>query len=129
MWDSTAFPGWFGGVVSVLWLPTCERRRVCSCRTGGEECPGERSIPQQAFRLSLEMSGLKRAPSDAEGGASVCRGLSYTDLVFICSRTGFFKLTEHGLEEISSCRQKGFHPHSKDPPLFTVSHPKRQRGR
>ncbi|XP_032630079.1 STAM-binding protein isoform X1 [Chelonoidis abingdonii] len=33
--------------------------------------------------------------------------------------TGFFKLTDHGLEEISSCRQKGFHPHSKDPPLFT----------
>lgn len=39
----------------------------------------------------------------------------------LISRTGFFKLTEHGLEEISSCRQKGFHPHSKDPPLFTVS--------
>lgn len=35
-------------------------------------------------------------------------------------RTGFFKLTDHGLEEISSCRQKGFHPHSKDPPLFCV---------
>ncbi|NWJ06550.1 STABP protein, partial [Crypturellus undulatus] len=33
--------------------------------------------------------------------------------------TGFFKLTEHGLEEIASCRQKGFHPHAKDPPLFT----------
>ncbi|XP_012513669.1 PREDICTED: STAM-binding protein [Propithecus coquereli] len=32
--------------------------------------------------------------------------------------TGFFKLTDHGLKEISSCRQKGFHPHSKDPPLF-----------
>ncbi|NXA43853.1 STABP protein, partial [Eudromia elegans] len=33
--------------------------------------------------------------------------------------TGFFRLTEHGLEEIASCRQKGFHPHPKDPPLFT----------
>ncbi|NWY77149.1 STABP protein, partial [Erithacus rubecula] len=43
-----------------------------------------------------------------------------TELLFLCSRTGFFKLTEHGLEEISSCRQKGFHPHPKDPPLFTT---------
>ncbi|XP_050571745.1 STAM-binding protein isoform X1 [Cygnus atratus] len=45
-------------------------------------------------------------------------------IAIVCSpkyqETGFFKLTEHGLEEISSCRQKGFHPHSKDPPLFTL---------
>ncbi|NXT23012.1 STABP protein, partial [Syrrhaptes paradoxus] len=45
-------------------------------------------------------------------------------IAIVCSpkyqETGFFKLTEHGLEEISSCRQKGFHPHSKDPPLFTT---------
>ncbi|NWY06253.1 STABP protein, partial [Nothoprocta ornata] len=34
--------------------------------------------------------------------------------------TGFFQLTAHGLEEISSCRQKGFHPHAKEPPLFTT---------
>ncbi|XP_028922688.1 STAM-binding protein isoform X1 [Ornithorhynchus anatinus] len=34
------------------------------------------------------------------------------------SETGFFQLTNHGLDEISSCREKGFHPHSKDPPLF-----------
>ncbi|XP_054100791.1 STAM-binding protein isoform X7 [Callithrix jacchus] len=43
-------------------------------------------------------------------------------IAIVCSpkfqETGFFKLTDHGLEEISSCRQKGFHPHSKDPPLF-----------
>ncbi|NXE82027.1 STABP protein, partial [Cochlearius cochlearius] len=45
-------------------------------------------------------------------------------IAIVCSpkyqETGFFKLTEHGLEEISSCRQKGFHPHSKEPPLFTT---------
>ncbi|XP_074837728.1 STAM-binding protein [Carettochelys insculpta] len=44
-------------------------------------------------------------------------------IAIVCSpkyqETGFFKLTDHGLEEISACRQKGFHPHSKDPPLFT----------
>ncbi|NXD16318.1 STABP protein, partial [Nothocercus nigrocapillus] len=34
--------------------------------------------------------------------------------------TGFFRLTDHGLEQIASCRQKGFHPHAKDPPLFTT---------
>ncbi|XP_044273317.1 STAM-binding protein isoform X2 [Varanus komodoensis] len=42
----------------------------------------------------------------------------------VCSpkyqETGFFKLTDHGMEVISSCRQKGFHPHCKDPPLFTT---------
>ncbi|XP_029460004.1 STAM-binding protein [Rhinatrema bivittatum] len=46
-------------------------------------------------------------------------------IAIVCSpkyqETGFFKLTEHGLEEISSCRQKGFHPHCKDPPLFSAS--------
>ncbi|XP_065515409.1 STAM-binding protein isoform X1 [Lathamus discolor] len=45
-------------------------------------------------------------------------------IAIVCSpkyqETGFFKLTEHGLDEISSCRQKGFHPHSKEPPLFTT---------
>ncbi|XP_050181686.1 STAM-binding protein isoform X1 [Myiozetetes cayanensis] len=45
-------------------------------------------------------------------------------IAIVCSpkyqETGFFRLTEHGLEEISSCRQKGFHPHPKDPPLFTT---------
>ncbi|NXO74863.1 STABP protein, partial [Sitta europaea] len=45
-------------------------------------------------------------------------------IAVVCSpkyqETGFFRLTEHGLEEISSCRQKGFHPHPKDPPLFTT---------
>lgn len=41
----------------------------------------------------------------------------------LCSlgRIGYFKLTDRGTEEISTCKQKGFHPHSKDPPLFTVS--------
>lgn len=43
-------------------------------------------------------------------------------------RTGFFRLTDHGLEEISSCRQKGFHPHSKDPPLFCVCIPVEEAG-
>ncbi|NWY99967.1 STABP protein, partial [Loxia curvirostra] len=42
-------------------------------------------------------------------------------IAIVCSpKTGFFRLTEHGLEEISSCRQQGFHPHPKDPPLFTT---------
>ncbi|XP_032085054.1 STAM-binding protein [Thamnophis elegans] len=45
-------------------------------------------------------------------------------IAIVCSpkyqETGFFKLTDHGMEEISSCRQKGFHPHCKDPPLFTT---------
>ncbi|XP_053126127.1 STAM-binding protein [Hemicordylus capensis] len=45
-------------------------------------------------------------------------------IAIVCSpkyqETGFFKLTDHGMDEISSCRQKGFHPHCKDPPLFTT---------
>lgn len=33
---------------------------------------------------------------------------------------GVFRLTVPGVSEVSRCRLKGFHPHSKDPPLFTV---------
>ncbi|XP_067343785.1 AMSH-like protease isoform X3 [Channa argus] len=31
-----------------------------------------------------------------------------------------FRLTGPGMSEVSGCRLKGFHPHSKEPPLFTV---------
>lgn len=45
-------------------------------------------------------------------------------IAIVCSpkyqETGFFKLTDHGMDEVSTCRQKGFHPHTKNPPLFTV---------
>ncbi|XP_076024020.1 AMSH-like protease [Genypterus blacodes] len=34
--------------------------------------------------------------------------------------TGVFRLSSSGMMEVSVCRLKGFHPHSKDPPLFTV---------
>lgn len=44
-------------------------------------------------------------------------------IAIVCSpkfnEIGYFSLTVRGTDEISSCRQKGFHPHSKDPPLFT----------
>ncbi|KAM6897185.1 AMSH-like protease [Xenentodon cancila] len=36
------------------------------------------------------------------------------------SDTGVFRLTGQGMSEVSGCRLKGFHPHSKEPPLFTV---------
>ncbi|XP_053197615.1 AMSH-like protease [Scomber japonicus] len=34
--------------------------------------------------------------------------------------TGVFRLTAAGVSEVSGCRLKGFHPHCKEPPLFTV---------
>uniref|UniRef100_A0A3Q3W6I0 MPN domain-containing protein n=1 Tax=Mola mola TaxID=94237 RepID=A0A3Q3W6I0_MOLML len=34
--------------------------------------------------------------------------------------TGVFRLTSAGVSEVSGCRLKGFHPHPRDPPLFTV---------
>ncbi|TKS77915.1 STAM-binding protein-like A [Collichthys lucidus] len=44
-------------------------------------------------------------------------------IAIVCSpkfnETGYFRLTDRGTEEISTCKQKGFHPHSKEPPLFT----------
>ncbi|XP_028269422.1 STAM-binding protein-like A [Parambassis ranga] len=44
-------------------------------------------------------------------------------IAIVCSpkfnEIGYFRLTDRGTDEISSCKQKGFHPHSKDPPLFT----------
>ncbi|XP_034006829.1 LOW QUALITY PROTEIN: AMSH-like protease [Trematomus bernacchii] len=33
---------------------------------------------------------------------------------------GVFRLSSSGMSEVSLCRLKGFHPHSKDPPLFSV---------
>ncbi|GFO00578.1 stam-binding protein [Plakobranchus ocellatus] len=43
-------------------------------------------------------------------------------IAIVCSpkfqETGIFKLTDHGLDVIGSCREKGFHPHNKNPPLF-----------
>ncbi|XP_048378724.1 STAM-binding protein-like isoform X2 [Stegostoma tigrinum] len=45
-------------------------------------------------------------------------------IAIVCSpkyhETGFFRLTDHGMDEISFCKQKGFHPHPKDPPLFNA---------
>uniref|UniRef100_A0A672SL80 STAM-binding protein-like A n=1 Tax=Sinocyclocheilus grahami TaxID=75366 RepID=A0A672SL80_SINGR len=44
-------------------------------------------------------------------------------IAIVCSpkfnETGYFRLTDYGMEEISRCAQKGFHPHPKEPPLFT----------
>ncbi|XP_070847519.1 AMSH-like protease isoform X2 [Chaetodon trifascialis] len=34
--------------------------------------------------------------------------------------SGVFRLTGPGMSEVSGCRLKGFHPHSKEPPLFSV---------
>ncbi|XP_058477718.1 AMSH-like protease isoform X2 [Solea solea] len=34
--------------------------------------------------------------------------------------TGVFRLSGSGMSEVSGCRLKGFHPHSKEPPLFSV---------
>ena len=37
----------------------------------------------------------------------------------IYNETGFFSLTpDHGLDFIANCRESGFHPHPKEPPLF-----------
>ncbi|XP_066522728.1 AMSH-like protease [Hoplias malabaricus] len=45
-------------------------------------------------------------------------------IAIVCSPkhndTGVFRLTSAGMGEVAGCRLKGFHPHSKDPPLFTV---------
>ncbi|XP_013066036.2 STAM-binding protein-like [Biomphalaria glabrata] len=45
-------------------------------------------------------------------------------IAIVCSpkfqENGIFKLTDHGLNVIGSCKEKGFHPHSKDPPLFEI---------
>lgn len=117
----------------IQWLFCTGSGRIisdCPPMKGGQSAATdlERSMLQHVLYLVLETSRFKHALSNTEAAASICRGLSCTEHVFICSRTGFFKLTEHGLEEISSCRQKGFHPHSKDPPLFTVSHPTGQLG-
>lgn len=46
-------------------------------------------------------------------------------IAIVCSpkfnETGYFRLTDHGMDEICSCKQRGFHPHPKEPPLFSAS--------
>ncbi|XP_004858411.1 AMSH-like protease isoform X4 [Heterocephalus glaber] len=34
--------------------------------------------------------------------------------------TGIFRLTNAGMLEVSACKNKGFHPHTKDPRLFSI---------
>uniref|UniRef100_A0A8C9STU4 STAM binding protein like 1 n=1 Tax=Scleropages formosus TaxID=113540 RepID=A0A8C9STU4_SCLFO len=45
-------------------------------------------------------------------------------IAIVCSPkhndTGVFRLTSSGMGEVGNCRMKGFHPHSKDPPLFSI---------
>ncbi|XP_066549774.1 AMSH-like protease isoform X2 [Amia ocellicauda] len=45
-------------------------------------------------------------------------------IAIVCSPkhndTGVFRLTGAGMLEVAGCRMKGFHPHSKDPPLFNI---------
>ncbi|XP_069817257.1 STAM-binding protein [Dendropsophus ebraccatus] len=46
-------------------------------------------------------------------------------IAIVCSpkfqETGIFRLTDYGMKEIGDCREKGFHPHCRDPPLFCAS--------
>ncbi|KAK7112138.1 STAM-binding protein-like [Littorina saxatilis] len=46
-------------------------------------------------------------------------------IAIVCSpkyqETGVFSLSDLGLEVIGNCREKGFHYHSKEPPLFVSS--------
>ncbi|XP_062988988.1 AMSH-like protease isoform X2 [Elgaria multicarinata webbii] len=45
-------------------------------------------------------------------------------IAIVCSPkhndTGVFRLTNAGMLEVSACRMKGFHPHTKDPRLFNM---------
>ncbi|XP_044276540.1 AMSH-like protease isoform X1 [Varanus komodoensis] len=45
-------------------------------------------------------------------------------IAIVCSPkhndTGIFRLTNAGMLEVSACRMKGFHPHTKDPRLFNM---------
>ncbi|XP_047558641.1 AMSH-like protease isoform X3 [Lutra lutra] len=45
-------------------------------------------------------------------------------IAIVCSPkhkdTGIFRLTNTGMLEVSACKKKGFHPHTKDPRLFSI---------
>ncbi|XP_028914981.1 AMSH-like protease [Ornithorhynchus anatinus] len=45
-------------------------------------------------------------------------------IAIVCSPkhndTGIFRLTNAGMLEVSACKKKGFHPHTKDPRLFNI---------
>uniref|UniRef100_A0A2K5PUD3 AMSH-like protease n=1 Tax=Cebus imitator TaxID=2715852 RepID=A0A2K5PUD3_CEBIM len=45
-------------------------------------------------------------------------------IAIVCSPkhkdTGIFRLTNAGMLEVSACKKKGFHPHTKEPRLFSI---------
>ncbi|XP_037012557.1 AMSH-like protease isoform X2 [Artibeus jamaicensis] len=45
-------------------------------------------------------------------------------IAIVCSPkhkdTGIFRLTSAGMLEVSACKKKGFHPHTKEPRLFSI---------
>ncbi|XP_045710422.1 AMSH-like protease isoform X2 [Phyllostomus hastatus] len=45
-------------------------------------------------------------------------------IAIVCSPkhkdTGIFRLTNAGMLEVSACKKKGFHPHTKEPKLFSI---------
>lgn len=47
--------------------------------------------------------------------------LNFVLLFYLLFSTGIFRLTNAGMLEVSTCKKKGFHPHTKDPKLFSVS--------
>lgn len=49
------------------------------------------------------------------------RSLTLSLLFAPGNSTGIFRLTNAGMLEVSACKKKGFHPHTKDPRLFSVS--------
>ncbi|KAF5924395.1 hypothetical protein HPG69_018796 [Diceros bicornis minor] len=59
---------------------------------------------------------------DVENGwSSHCSyQLTRPEAVDIRKDTGTFRLTSAGKLEVSSCKKKGFHPHAKDPRLFSI---------
>ncbi|XP_073209878.1 AMSH-like protease isoform X2 [Lepidochelys kempii] len=40
--------------------------------------------------------------------------------LWVGSITGIFRLTNAGMLEVSACKKKGFHPHTKEPRLFNI---------
>lgn len=101
--------------------PTPHRRPFCPASI----CTHTAPIRWCCLRPSL-LSARQSLTSERAG---VCHNVNvYFPEVTMCwgvtalsFRIGYFKLTDRGTEEISTCKQKSFHPHSKDPPLFTVS--------
>ncbi|KAJ8789284.1 hypothetical protein J1605_021811 [Eschrichtius robustus] len=86
--------------------------------------PKLRSYPVLISTLTVLISSCCQRPLPLSVHRSIkskCSVPDHHSKAIDTINTGIFRLTNAGMLEVSACKKKGFHPHTKDPRLFSVS--------